>query len=321
MKQLIFFICILITSLKSISQTTTVLSPKENGDSSFYHIERISNNEFWIGGEYGVLKSIDSTFQIRSISYPNSGSNILNITNTKNKVIICKDHGQILLYDKKTKTFEDKSVSLNFKDKCFYDMTQVSENRFLICGGTSGIAKAEKKIPKGFIIEVDSNLNIIQEVWSSFRKFPWSIKCHQGIIYASIFNGFNSRIVTFNSDLNKSKKVKKVKGLVHDIKIIEDDFWYCGSKSIKYQQNGIIGNKSSHQISTGTGCIWSIKGNKESVEMVSNNGNLIIQNRKGIRTTHMPSIKNIFYDLEKITPQKYVLVGHGKSIILFNISN
>lgn len=293
------------------SQKTTILTNAIKNDSSYYHIAKINENEFWAGGEYGVLNKIDSNGDITPILYSNNGNNILNITNTQNKIIICKDKGEIISYDKSTQVFTSKQYK-KYSNSCFYDLVKV-KNRFYISGGASGIAKAEKKIPNGFIIELDEDLNIKDKVWSSFRKFPWSIAEKDGKIYASIFNGQSSKIIGFEESKKTSKS--KVKALVHEIKFINNDLWYSGSKSIRFQEDGVIGSMNKDfEVLKGTGCIWSIKEYNNKIYGCSNKGDLIeIDTNTNIIN---PNYKNIFYDIEQISSNQLLLVGHDKTAII-----
>ena len=58
MKQQIQLIILLLFYSNIFGQNIQVVSQGIESDSSFYHIEKINENEFWVAGECGILKKL-----------------------------------------------------------------------------------------------------------------------------------------------------------------------------------------------------------------------------------------------------------------------
>jgi hypothetical protein len=304
-------------------QKIHVLLQGVSADSSFYHIKKINNNEFWAGGEYGVLKKIDSLGNVSSIGIPNAGIDILKIERVHNYVFIITANAVIYRYDIDKKIFLKKEFPA-FKNKCFYDLIALKDGTLLVCGGTSGIAKGEKKTPKGFIATIDQDLKEIKVVWKNYRKFVWSLSDNgtEGVL-AVTFNGLNTRIIK-TQNLNHWKNKIRIKGLIHEIVSIDNQLWYCGTKNIHYKKDGIIGQaiKGSQQKTVNkTGCLWSLNTVGEKIIAVTQNGELLKMDKtcNGIEQIKTP--KNFtLYDIEKISESKILVVGHGKTACMIDFN-
>ncbi|HBF87129.1 MAG TPA: hypothetical protein DDX39_00695 [Bacteroidales bacterium] len=292
-------------------------------DSSFYHLTKISDNEFWLGGKFGIISKIDSLGKITSLNLPTEGLNILKIERLENYIFIATDNAVIFRYNIETKEFIRKKFE-DFENRCFYDMIVLKNGNLLLCGGTSGIAVAEKKIPHGFIATVDKNLTEINIVWKCWRKFVWSaFESENGDVFATTFNRYNSKILK-SSNLNNWKSEHKVKGLVHEISKFGSNILYCGTKNIHYNETGILGilgvGIEASDILEKAGCLWSSQDSENEILAVSQSGELIrfIKNSTIINRI---SIKPNFalYDIEQISKSKYMIIGQGKCIFITEI--
>ena len=290
-------------------------------DSSFYHVKKISNNEFWAGGEYGILKKIDSLGNVSSLNFPNDGIDILKIERIHNYVFIITANAVIYRYDIEKKAFLKKEFPM-FKNKCFYDLIELKNGKLLVCGGASGIAKGKRKIPKGFIATIDQDLKEINVVWKSNRKFVWSLSEFENQkILAATFNGLNTQIIK-SENLKYWQKDIKIKGLVHEIALFDNQIWYCGTKNIHFKKNGIIGKATKGQkqkILYKTGCLWSLDIMDGKIITVTQNCELLQMNKKSneIEQIKIPKISTL-YDIEKISESKILVVGHGKTAYIIN---
>jgi hypothetical protein len=321
LKKLIQFGIYLIFYSNIFSQQIKVISSGIETDSSFYHVTKISDNEFWAGGEYGIIKKIDSLGNVSGIDFKIGKEAVLKIERTKNYVFIMTDNAIIYRYDLENKILLKKEFS-NFKNKCFYDFIVLKNEKILVCGGTSGISKGEKKIPRGFIALLNQDLTEITKVWKCYRKFAWSLlQIENGDILAATFNGINTKILK-SEDCNHWKKDKKIKGLVHEIAIIDSNVWYAGARSIKFNKNGIIGLENQNKIQiNGTGCLWSMDTLFDKIVTVTANGKVLIIDKitlqsKQIETTTPYAI----YDIVKISDTKLLFVGHAKSMFIIDFS-
>ncbi|MEQ8323328.1 MAG: hypothetical protein RIC15_06395 [Vicingaceae bacterium] len=301
----------------SHGQRITVLSTGSDSDSSFYHLSKIDLNEFWAGGEMGVLKRIDSTGQISHIQYPNQGLNILTIKRIHDYVYILTDNAVIYRYSIPEGVFITKNFK-GFKNKCFYDLIAMEDGSLLVCGGTSGISKGAKKIPKGYIATIDADLNEIDFVWKNNRKFVWSLsETSKGHLLASSFNGFNTTVIKRSED-GKWRKFTKIKGLVHELKEMGDDLWYSGTEGIRYKKNGMVGIVGAdHWQTAESGCQWSMESMDDHVITVSYQSKLFVINKENhnLHTIQMPSFGSL-YDIERISNDKLLVIGHAKGVFL-----
>ena len=320
MKHQIQLIFLLLFYSTAFGQKIHTIFQGIESDSSFYHIEKINKNEFWAGGEYGILKKIDSLGNVSTQNFPNEGLNILKILKKENYVFIITDNAVIYRYDILNKMFK-KKIFLNFKNKCFYDLIALQNGDLMVCGGTSGITKGEKKIPNGFIAILDSDLKEISTVWKSRRKFVWSLlELENGNILASTFNGLNTKIIKTENYIDWEKNTR-IKGLVHEIALLTNTIWYSGSRNIHYKENGIIKMKGQKQLLPNkAGCLWSMDVVNGKIISVTANGKLIILDKKTSEIKQIDNSPFVFYDIEKISESKILVVGHGKSICIIDFN-
>jgi hypothetical protein len=318
MKHQIQLIFLLLFYSTAFGQKIHTIFQGIESDSSFYHIEKINKNEFWAGGEYGILKKIDSLGNVSTQNFPNEGLNILKILKKENYVFIITDNAVIYRYDILNKMFK-KKIFLNFKNKCFYDLIALQNGDLMVCGGTSGIAKGEKKIPNGFIAILDPDLKEISTVWKSRRKFVWSLlELENGNILASTFNGLNTKIIKTENYIDWEKNTR-IKGLVHEIALLTNTIWYSGSRNIHDKENGIIKMKGQKQLLLNkTGCLWSMDVVNGKIISVTANGKLIILDKKTSELKQIDNSPFVFYDIEKISESKILVVGHGKGICIID---
>jgi hypothetical protein len=313
---IVSFFCILASTLWS-QPFFTVLQGTES-DSSFYHLEKINANEFWVGGEYGILKSIDTLGNVINIDgFENDGKNILVIKRVGDKVYVATDNSLIYCYDLETKLWQKKYFK-KFKNRCFYDLLEIENGKILVCGGTTGIATGLKKIPNGFVGLLNFEAEKIDVVWKNKLKFVWSMTKNEKQFYIVTYNGFNSKIKS-TYDLKQWKTTNIVKGLVHEIDILDNEMWFSGTKNMSYSKSGIYGlacDGKTPKTMSKVGCIWSISGALNNKFGVTNDGTLL-----NLLTQQQIRIPKAFtlYDLKFITNQKLLLVGHGKGIYIMNL--
>jgi hypothetical protein len=319
MKQTELVLLFIFFSLSIKAQQFKVLSKGDYSDSSFYHIEKIEANEFWICGEYGILKRMDTLGNISPINFKSNGQHLLKVVRWKDFVFLADDNGSMYRYHLKNNTWIVKEFPA-YKNRCFYDFMITSNGGIILCGGTKEIAKGIKKIPHGFIAVTDTGLQNIEKVWGSFRKFVFSVSTtYEGKYTAIVFNGIQSTLF-YSESGKKWKRGKSIKGLVHDAIVRHDTLLVCGSKNIHYKQDGIIGSiypaKELKSIS-GSGCIWSLQPFGNELLGISRSGSIC--HLKSIKDNWvaiaLPQVFSI-YDVEVISEKKLILVGHGKRIYL-----
>jgi hypothetical protein len=319
MKTLFLFTIILFYCFGAFAQNFKILSQGDYADSSFYHIEKIADNEYWICGEYGILKKIDTLGNISSLNFAPQGQHLLKIVRWNDFVFLSDDNGGLYRYDLKNKCWKIKEFE-NFKNRCFYDFTITDDGKIILCGGTKAIAKGKKKIPNGFIALSDTGFSTIKKVWGSFRKFVFSVSTqYKGEYQAVLFNGISSRFLK-SKDGKKWKRGKSIRGLVHDVVVFQDTLVFCGSKNRHYKEDGLIGWIAPEKKRIGvqeSGCIWSLQPFGKSLIGICRNGSISIFNplQEEWKSIKLPQAFSI-YDVEVISTKKLMLVGHGKRIYL-----
>ncbi len=320
-KHTLLFIFLLLSLHCSFSQSIKSLHEGNDKDSSYYHLARIGPNEFWAAGEYGILNAIDSSGNISPLNLPMDGLNILKIEKIDNDIFILTDNASIFKFNYQTKVLTKKAFP-QFKNRCFYDMVLTSDNKILLCGGTTGISKGERLIPHGFIAITNTNLVTPTIVWHSFRKFVWSLKkTSDHKILAATFNGINTKILV-TGDGARWSKYESVKGLVHEINLVKSDVIYCGTGGTHYNKNGFIQFEKKRPLKfKHAGCMWSMQEINEAVIAVSQKGkyfNIFPAHNKA-ETVSLPTSFPI-YDIEQISNNKLMLVGHGKTAFIVDLS-
>jgi len=316
LKFLIFFLFIPI--FFSEAQKIEFLSLSNTSDSSFYDICRLSDNEFWIGGEHGILKTIDSTRKISSISYHNQGISVFKMLEAGNYLYIAADCGTIYKFNTSNHQLEKIFTSNRFKNYCFYDMILDENGKLIICGGKSKIVKAKYAIPTGFIIEVDSSfIGKVNILWKSKFNFVWSLSQKDGNVYASAFDGKYSKILEGDIKKRKFKKKYKINALVYKIIMHQDTLWMLGSKNIHFREDGFIGAiyKDIVHISpvSGKGCVWNMLFTNGSILAFTNDGSILFR-KSADWSLYNINTKRTIYAAQQFNYNSILLVGNGKTI-------
>jgi outer membrane protein assembly factor BamB len=144
---------------------------------------------------------------------------------------------------------------------------------------------------------------------------------NNGDIIASVFNGINSNIYSYNKSDGQLTFKNNIKGLVHALVELEGIVYYSGCSSIRYKKDGIwgvLGSENHKIISSGFIC-----------NIIRQNGKLYGFTQKGIlysldekNSTAVYSSSDGFPLYEAITDgsASLLLAGHGKSLIRINLS-
>jgi hypothetical protein len=248
------------------------------------------------------------------------GFNILKAERVGDFVLIATDDSRLMKYDLLSKTLQKVDFK-KYKNRCFYDFLVLPTGKILLCGGSTGISKGEKKIPYGFIAITDYALTAPKKIWRSFRKFAWSLLLkNDGTVTAAVFNGVNTRLIQ-TKNLSHWKKSKKINGLVHEIKMKgnQEDMSYVGTAGIHYNQKGIIGldGKNCMTIDS-SGCFWSQEFSDDFQIICSQKGQLyFFKNGQYKNMVQLPTSFPL-YDMKVISKQKLLVVGHGKCAFIID---
>ncbi len=317
------FICVFCSNAV-VGQVISPIIQGNHNDSSFYHVARIDENEFWVGGESGILVSIDTIGNISNIKYPSKGLDLLKILPTENYIFLAASNATIYRFDREKGTFDVKYFQ-ELEGKCFYDLIVTKDNKLLVCGGDNDIARGKKSIPRGFIGTIDMDLTNLIIVWKSFRRFVWKMEAINDRILAVTYNGFSTTLMS--SGINqKWKKRERIKGLVHSVFLHNNEIWFSGTVKNRYKETGIWGtinsNRRKPNIDKTTGCLWGITSASSKILFPSYTGSILAIDLK-TRNEQKIEVREGFslYEVESISKTKFFVVGHGKSIYLLSIDS
>ncbi len=310
----------LLNVANSSAQIIEEINVGSDIDSSYYDVYQLAEGDIWLGGEFGVLKRMKTDGTIQSISYPNTGSNILKFFRIGHFLYIAADHGTIYKFNLITENLS-KTEFPDFKNRCFYDLTYNNAGKLIVCGGSSGIGRGKRRIPMGFVASIDTSLSKEPEVlWKNTRKFVWALSQEGDKGFAAaMFNGTRSTIYHFTDA--KSSSISKgltVKGLIHALNSFDGRLVYSGCRSIQYHKNGIWGfedDRNSYRTIEKAGIICNvIKLNSKMYGFTQQGSLLELSHDTNLKIYQTPN-SSAFYEALAMNKQTLLLAGHGKSLI------
>lgn len=313
-----FFFLLIVANVNA--QIIEEINVGNDLDSSYYDVYQLANGDIWLGGEFGVLKTMKADGTLKSISYPNNGSNILKFFRIGDFLYISADHGTLYKYNLLTSKCS-KTEFPNFKNRCFYDLTYNNAGKLIVCGGSSGIGRGKKRIPMGFIASIDTSLKTEPEIiWKNTRKFVWALSQESTHGFAAaIFNGIHSSIYHYSeANPNMLSKGIKVKGLIHALTNIDGRLIYSGCKSIQYHKKGIWGfedDPESYSIINNAGIICNVIKMNSKIYGFSQQGSLFELSKESNLKLYQSKNTTAFYEALAINKHTLLLAGHGKSLI------
>lgn len=312
----------ILVSCVASSQHVEMIQKSAVTDSSYYHICKIDSNEFWIGGEYGILKKIDSLGNISSIDFPNEGLHILKIEKLGNYVFLATSNAVIYRYDIKQKVFIKKEFK-SLRDKCFYDLIGLQNGSLVVCGGATALGRGEKRIPRGFIATVDIDLKEIKVVWKNMFRFVWTLfETENQEVLAATFNGLSTKILE-SIDQQDWKKRNDVRGMIHELASFDGEIWYGGSKNFCINNHGLYGEScksDGREVLRDTGCLWSLDQIGDKIISVTQLGELLFIDKLTKEVERLEIMKGrTLYDVEKISDSKILIVGKGKTVFIADL--
>jgi hypothetical protein len=315
----VFFLLLLSVSFSN-AQKIDIISSSNSADSSLYDICKLNDNEFWIGGEHGILKSIDSSGIFNSVIYKNKGNSIYKMVKAGKYIYIAADNGTIYKFNIANQQLENLFTSKKYKNYCFYDLIVLENGKLIVCGGKSKIIKTKHILPFGFILEVDTSLlGKMDLLWKSKWNFVWSLTQDNKKIYASAYNGRCSKIIVADKNKRKFKKKYKIKALVHKLIMKQDTLWIAGSKNLHFFKDGIIGKIKNDSININTiygkGCIWNMLFTGDSILVYANDGT-ILYNKTDDWVPFKANPHRPIYASIQFNNKSVLMVGNGKTILL-----
>lgn len=324
MKSLLTLFLVLYGFLFSHAQEVCMISCSNSSDSSFYSIAKIDENDFWICGESGILKRIDTLGNLSHMSMPANCGHLLKVLRWKHYVFLSSDNGTLFRYDLIQGRWLTRSFD-KFRKRCFYNFFITPEGRMVICGGSKGIAKGKREIPRGFIASCDTGFSGFTVHRSRLHQFVFLVKpSENGGVAALTFNGVYSSVYE-SKNLHSWRRKAMLKGLVHDFLFYGDTLYMSGSWNMKYKKEGLLGRfqpDKRKQLVKGTGCIWKMFPQSGKLFAISRSGSLATfsTDLKQWNAFRLPEIFSI-YALEFLNPGKCIIAGNGKRIYMVNFDS
>lgn len=314
----LFFVQVQGQSIRTIQQG-------QAPDSSYYDIARIDANEFWVGGENGILKCLDTLGNVTNLALPLRGRHILKIVSDGRYVFVAADQGTIFRYDRSRDTWIYSDYGKKgFEKLTFYDMELLNNGTIVVAGGHNRVAKGQVAVPRGFIARIDYDLLTEPEiVWSHALMFGFSLEydAAKNEIFATAFNGVNSQLFSSIDDAQTFQRQGTMPGLVHQLMLHEGEMWYSGAKNVRYANTGIAGKVGKKPMELeGEGCIWSLLPIAGEMYCLAYNG-AIVATEPGFTDYDykIRPAKTSLYEAVAISSKKAFIIGHDRTILLMEI--
>jgi len=309
------------------AQKVNLLLKGKSSDPSFYDICKWSEYQYLIAGESGTFLLIDTNGKTSntSFSFPNE-YHLLRLVEYKKSILIGATNGIIGVIDKKNNSLTTYQ-SIKTKNLSNYNLLVIDSNQIISCGGSSKIAKGKPTFPKGFIASYklnDSNLITEQKIcWKRFNSFVWcflEVPDKNQIYAVAYFFPANRSLILKSIDKGQNwEKAGYIKGLVHQISMIDGELYYAGCKNALYFKHGLIGkfnDPEKRYIIPESGCIYDIEKYNDNIIGCSYRGAFIIVEKN--KEPVVLSNHNRFpqYELVNDNSGKIYSIGHGGSIFI-----
>lgn len=327
----ILFILSAALAFSQSPEFTVIQNGLPSGDSSYYHVCKVAEDEFWAIGKKGIItrfgtkgisetpsKHSNSSIIDRRPSYPNQGVDLLNmILLDENNYLLCGDKGFIYQFEKLTQSWNVLQVK-GYENSCFYSVCAIDNNTAFISGGRSGIANSQRVIPFGFILKTEDGGKTWKQIFKSASSMVWSVKYDKETreVLALTYSPVKTRLI-YSPDNGQTwhLKDKKIKGLFHDFKILDGKLLLAGGKNGNYKKNGAVRLEKNISLYKNTGIFWDVEANKTLALASGANGKLLFKKYSDDwKLVHSP-VNNNLYEICFIDEKSAFLVGNNKTIL------
>lgn len=309
-----------------LAQNTITLQAPSTPDSSFYDIAKIDENEFWICGENGILKSVDSFGMMKNIpDFPGKGINLLKIATLSDRILISSDNGIIYSYLQSSQSWATLQIP-GLSNSAIYSMLPLGDSIIYACGGHKLIATGKRTIPFGFVFASKDRGESWYPVMKKWNRFFWDLTydSENDEVIALGYGPFGSRLFTISK-----KEVHRTdfrsKYLLHDIEYSNQyGLIACGGKYKKTGAKGKIYCFNEHKaesFKTG-GFIWSLILTPSINLLTAGPGNIHFRIAKdeNWQSAQILSTGN-FYQSVLISKNKVFIVGSAGLLVLIDLTD
>ncbi len=304
-----------------LSQTpefTVIQTGIPSGDSSYYHVCKISEDEFWAIGKKGIITKFGTSGIAETFSYPNKGVDLLNmVLMDDNNYLLCGDKGFIYQFSKSAQSWNVLQVK-GYENSCFYSVCAIDNNTAFISGGRSKIVKSQRVVPLGFILKTEDGGKTWKQVFRSVSGMIWSVKYEKETnqILALVYSPVKTRLIySADKGMTWKPKEKKIKGLFHDFNISEGKLFLAGGKNGNYRKNGAVRFEKNIFLFENSGIFWDVEANKTLTIASGTDGNLLIKKFSEDWKLLKSPVTNNLYEVCFIDEKSAFLVGNNKTIL------
>ncbi len=288
-------------------------------DSSYYDILAL-DNEYWICGKYGTLKSINADGAIKNVAYPSNGLDIYKMEKLDDNTIIASgDQGTIYKHNLESGEWSRLQVA-GYKDACFYNLAVMSPTQVYVSGGNSKIAHSKKTVPEGFILESNDGGITWKEVYSNPFKMVWCVKKNpfDNSLYALMYT-LNKTHLFKLEDGEWEKKEKIGNSIFHEIQF-ESESEYVATGGWIGKKGRVHYNQRKVTVSN-SGLIWGRVANDKYELLPACNGQIIFGDKKGNHQLFGTKLNKDFsiYEAVFTSENTAIAIGSARTISMLTI--
>lgn len=318
-KALFFFVSLCCASSFAQSPDFTVIqNGLASGDSSYYDVCRVTDDEFWAIGKKGVITKFGKNGTSDIKNFPGQGVDLLNMTVLdEDNYILCGDKGFIYQFNKSSGIWNVLQVK-GYENSCFYTICAIDENNAYLSGGRSKIASSQRVIPFGFILKTEDGGKTWKRVFKSVSGMVWSVKYDRKAdkVLALVYTPVKTRLIS-SSDHGDSwvPEAKKISGLFHDFKLSDGKLILAGGKNGNFRKNGTVLSGNDQFLFENSGIFWDVESSGNLALASGSGGNLLFKHYDDTwKLVHSP-VNNNLYEICFIDEKSAFLVGNSKTII------
>ncbi|MCU0338480.1 MAG: hypothetical protein MUE30_01240 [Spirosomaceae bacterium] len=291
-------------------------------DSSYYDIMPVAG-QYWIGGKYGILKTIDARGNLQNVAYPSAHVDIYKLDHFDDEnLIACADKGLIYKHNLRTKAWETVQVA-GYEKSCFYNMAVVNDSTAYICGGNSAIAHSQKTVPLGFILKTTDKGRTWKRVFRNIAQMVWCVKYnpHDQKMYALMYTP-NRTYLYAEEDSKWRRKQKIGNSIFHEIQFENaQDFVAMGGWIGK---KGRLYHNRQQTVFEQSGLIWGRTQNARYELLTACNGQIIVKDKTTARyALHAQKLNDAFsiYEAVFTSDNTAIAIGSAQTILHIRVQD
>ncbi len=317
-------IILLITTVSHLQAQDISVDILQQGnsfaDSSYYDIIKVKD-KYWVGGKYGILKTVDVEGNIENITYPTEGVDIYKLENLDNETILASgDKGTLYIHSIKTNSWKTIKVK-NYENACFYNLAVDHQKNIYLSGGNSKIAHSAKSIPNGFVLVSSDMGQTWRRIYKNTFNMVWCVKHNpfDNKIYGLMYTPNRTKLMVFENN-RWVKKQKLGNSIYHEVQFeSRDQFVATGGWVGK---KGRIHNTDHKKVFNETGLLWSRVKSEKYTLFTGCDGNIVLETAGLQSIVHRTKLNMAFslYEAIFINQNTAFAIGSGRTLLKISIS-